>query len=87
MSLNVPPPLPQDPGKTLVAPSTELEDVLEAGALHVSPGMEAPATRSMFRRGLEVFAENKPTCWTPTSRRARSTCSAPTRTASTYSAG
>jgi peptide/nickel transport system permease protein len=59
LSPDQPPPLSPDSAKTLVAPSTELEDVLEAGALHVSPGMEAPATRSMFRRGLEVFAENK----------------------------
>ena len=58
MSMNVPPPLPQDPAKTLVAPSADL-DLVESGAPVVAPGMEAVATRSMFRRGLEVFAENK----------------------------
>jgi peptide/nickel transport system permease protein len=56
MSINVPPPLPQDPAKTLVAPSA---DILGSGAPAVAPGMEGAATRSMFRRGLEVFAENR----------------------------
>ena len=58
MSINVPPPLPQDPGKTLVAPGADV-DLVESGAPGVAPGMEAAPTRSMFRRGLEVFAENK----------------------------
>ncbi len=43
----------------MVAPSAGTEDLLEVRALGVAPGMEAPATRSMSRRGLEVFAENK----------------------------
>ena len=58
MSINVPPPLPQDPAKTLVAPAADV-DLVESGAPGVAPGMEAAPTRSMFRRGLEVFAENK----------------------------
>lgn len=56
MSINVPPPLPQDPAKTLIAPDME---VLGEGAPAVAPGMEITPTRSMFRRGLEVFVENK----------------------------
>jgi peptide/nickel transport system permease protein len=60
MSINVPPPLPQDPGKTLVSPSAEALDVLDSGGSGVAPGMDVAApTRSMFRRGLEVFTENK----------------------------
>jgi peptide/nickel transport system permease protein len=60
MSINVPPPLPQDPGKTLVSPTSEALDVLDGGAPTVGPGMDAATpTRSMFRRGLEVFTENK----------------------------
>jgi len=58
MSINVPPPLPQDPTKTLVTPPVDVLD--SAGAPPVAPGMDAAVpTRSMFRRGLEVFAENR----------------------------
>lgn len=59
LSPDQPPPLSPDSAEILVAPSAEMQDVLEARALGVAPGMEAPPTRSMFRRGLEVFAENK----------------------------
>jgi peptide/nickel transport system permease protein len=59
MSINVPPPLPQDPTKTLAAPSSTL-DVLDTGGMPIAPGMETgPPPRSMFRRGLEVFVENR----------------------------
>jgi peptide/nickel transport system permease protein len=59
MSINVPPPLPQDPTETLTAPSAEALDVLSGGP-SVAPGMDSGVpTRSMFRRGLEVFVENK----------------------------
>jgi peptide/nickel transport system permease protein len=52
MSLNVPPPLPQDPG---------LSDAVgtlppDATALGMEP---AEPTRALWRRGLEVFADNK----------------------------
>jgi peptide/nickel transport system permease protein len=59
MSLNVPPPLPQDPTETLTAPTAGALDVLSGGP-GVAPGMDSgtPA-RSMFRRGLEVFVENR----------------------------
>jgi len=59
MSINVPPPLPQDPGKTLVSPSAEAVEVLDSGGPYIAPGMDAAPTRSMFRRGLEVFTENR----------------------------
>lgn len=57
MSMNVPPP-PQDSGLSLGgSPASDLE-VLDGPA--VAPGMDVAApTRSMFRRGLEVFTENK----------------------------
>jgi peptide/nickel transport system permease protein len=58
MSINVPPPLPQDPTKTLVSPSGEAIEVLDSPA--IAPGMDTqPPPSSMFRRGLEVFTENR----------------------------
>lgn len=58
MSINVPPPLPQDPSRTLVNPSVEVLDSASAPA--IAPGMDTAApTRSMFKRGLEVFVENR----------------------------
>ncbi|HEY2578858.1 MAG TPA: ABC transporter permease [Streptosporangiaceae bacterium] len=60
MSINVPPPLPQDPTRTLVNPSAEAVEVLHSGPPAIAPGMDtAPPPRSMFRRGLEVFTENR----------------------------
>jgi peptide/nickel transport system permease protein len=53
VSINVPPPLPQDPGG-----STAIDTIsAAAGALPESD--IAAATRPMWRRGLEVFTENR----------------------------
>jgi peptide/nickel transport system permease protein len=58
MSLNVPPPLPQDPGVTDAVgtlPGAAAAPGLP-GSLSREPG---EPTRALWRRGLEVFAENK----------------------------
>jgi peptide/nickel transport system permease protein len=55
MSLNAPPPLPQDPG-VADAVGTLPGAVAAPGSLGREPG--AP-TRALWRRGLEVYAENK----------------------------
>ncbi len=52
MSINVPQPLPQDPGG-LSATGTDVIDDLAPGTAPTEP------TRALWRRGLEVFAENK----------------------------
>jgi peptide/nickel transport system permease protein len=51
MSVNVPPPLPQDPGVT-----DAVGTLPDAAALGMEP---SEPTRALWRRGLEVFAENK----------------------------
>jgi peptide/nickel transport system permease protein len=51
MSINVPPPLPQDPGLDAAGPLPG-----DARALGMEP---SEPTRALWRRGLEVFVENK----------------------------
>jgi peptide/nickel transport system permease protein len=53
MSINVPPPLPQDPG------GLSAIDTIPANESAPETADVAEATRPMWRRGLEVFAENR----------------------------